>query len=634
MAVGDLVPFAAAHAIVIVAWVAGWVMMVGIGVLVLRGLGGALRGWTDVSTSLWLGLAGTIAFLQLWHLVLPIDARAILVVAGAAAAGLWTSRGALVGLPRIALPPGVFVALALVLLWVANRGLGPSALYDTGMYHQPAVNWINAFAVVPGLGNLHGRLAFNDSSFLLAALFDVGAADRLVFHALNGWLFGALIVEGLVCVWLARARGQASPAALFTIAVLPYALHGALRREIASLSTDAAVAMMLLVGTRALFSSVIQPATDRAARGNAWAIAATLFAAAVTIKLSAGVYVATALIVGMVWLLTREAASETAERWAGVSVARGARWLAPTVVLAVAWIVRGIWLSGYPLYPTRVFPVGVDWRVPAEQAAAEHAWIVMSARALNANAIYPGLSWGRPWLQTIVTNVELIALFTAPLLVALGLAAWWVAGRGRTRRPWSDAVVWLSLPTVCAGLFWAATAPHPRMIQGVVWGWMGILASAHALAKPQRASRLAAASLGGFLLLAALSVRSALRDSATGTLASAVFTLPAMEWGRPLPTPPLTRYVTTHGVTLAVPPRDNRCGNGPLLCTPHPTPALALRDPADPGRGFRTEGGAWLPERWPNPFIGFLPWWRCVEAAPRGDDQAAARCVAAVSRRP
>jgi len=54
--------------------------------------------------------------------------------------------------------------------------LGPPEIYDTGLYHLQAIKWIEEYAVVPGLANLHGRFGFNPNIFTfyaLTSLFDV-----------------------------------------------------------------------------------------------------------------------------------------------------------------------------------------------------------------------------------------------------------------------------------------------------------------------------------------------------------------------------------------------------------------------------------------------------------------------------
>ena len=62
---------------------------------------------------------------------------------------------------------------------------GPTTSFDTGLYHAQAVKWIKEYGTVPGLGNLHHRLAFNSSWFHLAAFFDILAFAGKSYHLVN-----------------------------------------------------------------------------------------------------------------------------------------------------------------------------------------------------------------------------------------------------------------------------------------------------------------------------------------------------------------------------------------------------------------------------------------------------------------
>ena len=61
----------------------------------------------------------------------------------------------------------------------------PVGYFDTGLYHVQAVKWINEYGTVPGLGNLHHRLAFNSSWFYFSAFFDILAFDGKTSHLVN-----------------------------------------------------------------------------------------------------------------------------------------------------------------------------------------------------------------------------------------------------------------------------------------------------------------------------------------------------------------------------------------------------------------------------------------------------------------
>jgi hypothetical protein len=59
---------------------------------------------------------------------------------------------------------------------------------DTGLYHAQCIKWINEYKVVPGLGNFHGRFAFNNHSFLVEALFSFSFMKTHTFHLVNSYL--------------------------------------------------------------------------------------------------------------------------------------------------------------------------------------------------------------------------------------------------------------------------------------------------------------------------------------------------------------------------------------------------------------------------------------------------------------
>ena len=71
---------------------------------------------------------------------------------------------------------------------------GPATSFDTGLYHAQAVKWINEYGTVPGLGNLHHRLAFNSSWFYFAAFFDILAFDGKSYHLVNVIAFSLVLI--------------------------------------------------------------------------------------------------------------------------------------------------------------------------------------------------------------------------------------------------------------------------------------------------------------------------------------------------------------------------------------------------------------------------------------------------------
>lgn len=61
--------------------------------------------------------------------------------------------------------------------------------YDTDLYHQQTVRWLKEYGLVPGLGNLHGRLGHVSGWLALAAIVDWGP-----FQALAVYIMPALLL--------------------------------------------------------------------------------------------------------------------------------------------------------------------------------------------------------------------------------------------------------------------------------------------------------------------------------------------------------------------------------------------------------------------------------------------------------
>lgn len=137
---------------------------------------------TPVTFIIWAGWAFTIFIFQLIHFAFPLTFLSVspVLILGIVLSVFFIIRQ--YRRQKKTLNSGVwafshaavltFLALLLLILsaWVASRAMLPPLLNgDIGLYYLGTVHWINSFPVVPGLGNLHGRLAFNQSFFLCSS---------------------------------------------------------------------------------------------------------------------------------------------------------------------------------------------------------------------------------------------------------------------------------------------------------------------------------------------------------------------------------------------------------------------------------------------------------------------------------
>src|SRR5882762_7740965 len=325
----------------------------------------------------WMGLAISVAVLEIWNLVLPITASATMFLFGAGLLGLALNRSALRNSLRSTLQASrwlLLLGIAFALL-LALRSCGPCEYFDTGLYGAPAVRWIQTYPAVPGLANLHGRLGFNSSVFLCIAALGQGPWKDLGFHLFTGFLLSAFWATLLpACARCVRGIA-ASPADWFHCILAVPAFFWTTRSRIVGTQTDEPAAIVCLIAAGILFAALSQhnrqdqpsPPPSRLL------LAATLCSLAVTFKESTAVFafIAWCLVFRRIWQ------TATSPRTRRLHLA--AALISPALLL-LPWFARSIILSGYPLFPATIFAFPVPWRTPLSAAR----WYALGVQ-----------SWGR-----------------------------------------------------------------------------------------------------------------------------------------------------------------------------------------------------------------------------------------------
>jgi len=333
----------------------------------------------DILVAPWAGLAVVIAALQIWHLVLPIDGRALALVVALGAAGFLINLRPLAG----ALPGALagrwrgILVLFVWILWVAAHTTTQARVLDSGLYHFNSIRWNCTYPIVPGLGNLHGRLAFNSSYFLYAALFNSGILSGRCHHIANGLLLVLLFARILPAVWKVVSWSE-EPRTwhVFDALMLAPAIGYTLSEAASSPTPDLAVSIIGMVAASEVLRLLSEPAARRwDGQQLGWRAAMVLLLAAtgVTIKLS---------FTGLACAAGALAVATLGRR--AVRPAAGAGLLCGTslgvVIILGMWLLRGVILSGYPVYPLAFCGLPVEWRMPRETVQLHGAWVRSWAR--------------------------------------------------------------------------------------------------------------------------------------------------------------------------------------------------------------------------------------------------------------
>ena len=406
-----------------------------------------------------LGLSGVTTLASALSILMPLSAGAlaILLLIAVLVAIILHRVGELSQIPKLLLPARmptwVWLLAGLVLLSVleiaTQRGDNP----DSGIYHMQAIRWMETYAIVPGLGNLHTRFAYNSAWLVLNAAFSLAFVGGRSFHILPAVVY-------MVFLW----HGLTSAARLFTpsrrlsdwlaLAFIPLSFY-ALAGEVSSPGTDFPAILMywsvFLLGARQVETphSKLLPAS-----------LIILVAFLVTVKLSTLPAVLLALWSG--WTLTHR--KERRLIWACAGV--GAVTLLP-------WLARNLLLSGYLIYPLTVTSLPrLDWMIPPQvvkdDALAILTWGRLPNMDVDTVAAMPIGEWAPIWFsdQTRNRQILVVALAALPLLQAfvLWFGRRWLAATWERVKPFGVLVA----VTYVGVFYWFLTAPLFRYGVGVV----------------------------------------------------------------------------------------------------------------------------------------------------------------------
>src|ERR1051325_9968998 len=198
---------------ILLTWAAIAIVLIGVGSLVLQRLGSSFF----LRDAFWMGLTVSVASLQIWNFLRPVDATITLLLCATGVIGLIQDRAVSFRDWKTALqsPRSLILMYFAIAFFLALRASGPCDYYDTGLYGAPAIRWIQTHPAVPGLANVHGRFGFDSSVFLFIAALSQGVWKSLGFHLFTGFVFCAIWFTLLPACFRLFRRPSSAPADWF-----------------------------------------------------------------------------------------------------------------------------------------------------------------------------------------------------------------------------------------------------------------------------------------------------------------------------------------------------------------------------------------------------------------------------------
>jgi len=522
---------------------------------------------------LWWGWAGAIVVLQLWHFALPVDWRAGLVIAivGLVGLGIGILRRDHHRLPARTI---WYLAVGIVIaFWLSLHSTNQPGNCDSGLYHLNSVRWAKEYPIVPGLGNLHARLAFNQSYFLYVALLDVGPFAHKSHQLASGLLVLWTLLKSTSAVQVAlrrerRLQGWVIYDLVMIVPILHYVVSSG---NISSPSPDIAIFLM----GNAMASELIRVLAigripDQWRQDSGVWLLILLACVGVTVKLSFAAVAAATCGVLLVHAWRTAGRSQAFRLVAGM--------LAVGAAVELPWMVRGCILSGYPLYPVAIGRLAVDWCVPRANINRSYSLIRMWAATWGDSIPSACVGTARGywlWLMAMLrTEKTTLVVPLAMAICSMVCGACLRRRRNGIREP-GFGLLFFIVP--CVGVpYWFFTAPDPRFGGAIFW-MLGGGAMAFALVQvPRRYAAICLVLVSCLLFFHEIEIVD--------------FIKPWEKDSGPVKTVAVVEKTTDSGLKVFVAPEKEagRTWDSELPSAPFFSPYVSLRVPGDMARGFRT----------------------------------------------
>lgn len=342
------------------------------------------------------------------------------------------------------------VFLVIVFLLFAYGGSRGYLHFDSGLYHAQAIRWIEEYGVVPGLANLHCRLAYNSSAFVLTALYSMEFLVGQSLHTVAGFMALVLAVKGLDVVKV-FSRKKVLVSDFVKVAMLFYI--SVIYTEMMSPASDY-FAMLFLFYVVVTWIELEEKKEKEIAP---YGMLCVLLAVNVTIKLSAAIMLL--LVIKPAVLLLRE------KRYGQIAI-----YLSMGILAVFPYLARNVILSGWLVYP---FPAldffSFDWEIPAGEARYDAEEIKVYAKGMTDVLLKdtPLNQWLPSWFGKL-KGLEKIWVLSSAASVAAGvvISLWGILKRKKELY----GFLFLQWVMIAGYLFWQIGTPLVR------YGYIYILA--------------------------------------------------------------------------------------------------------------------------------------------------------------
>lgn len=462
------------------------------------------------------------------------------------------------------------------------------AHYDTNLYHANVVRWLREYGLVPGLGNLHGRLVTPSGWLNLAALLEQGPWLYKSAFFMPSILLLATILYFSYMALSARCAGLYiySLCMIFFIA-LGLTAAGA-RSEFfipgGTLYYDQPALLVYIVAV----AEIIRYCTsyNMKVEPKRLCVIAALLGLSFFFKPLDAPTILVFLFTLAIYILNKR-----------LTIIQTLKIVSPMVLLFFVWCVQNAVLSGWILYPISIIPpLPFDWVVDKSTLIGIKNAVMGWARSPDGNyikSLQEGISfWIGPWLARHLPYQSLWAIAFLPFLA--GCLLWIISFCSRRMLKLKIIFFILSIAQLS---YWFYQHPSLRFGVEFFWTWFALGLIMGLPKKFEHVSTSRPLFIVALLFLICCSIWRLDNISFSNIVSNNL-----LLYQRELePSEGLKKEILNPNspdeFMIYVPKEgDDRCGNSPLPCMPYPPGRqflyiqdhLYMRSPGDLAKGFKS----------------------------------------------
>jgi len=336
------------------------------------------------------------------------------------------------------------VLLAILVYW-ALRVIKVSTNYDTAAYHLQIIRWFNEYPIIPGIGNIHTHLAYNQSYFGFLSLL------QFFPYFQKGFEIGALIMFMIMLFFLIE-RSKKLSGWFASIAFFLYLVSHSAGSTLFSPTPDLTFGFVeILIFT--LMIDFLLEKNQKIKYEEYLPVFVLISCYLFTLKLTGAFFSMTSILV-LFYLGGRTYFNNK----------NFLKILCFSSFMIFIHLIRGYVLSGSPFFPNSLFIADfLPWVVPRDVALKDAFEIYAVARNPNLPSylVMGNWDWLSTWIQNRFSLANKIYVVLAAILIIVNSYLFFIK---RSVDIKYYKLIGIFIPIFVSLVFWFFTAPDFRYL--------------------------------------------------------------------------------------------------------------------------------------------------------------------------